>query len=64
VIPKKIRENFKTIKGVKLLVTKDKGKIILKPIKLSESHMLILLSEPALKKTWNNKYNEQWDDVL
>ncbi len=64
VIPKKIRENFKIIKGVQLLVTEENGKIILKPVKLSEAHMLMLLSEPALKKTWNNKYDERWDDVL
>ena len=64
VIPKKIRENFKIIKGVKLLVTEEKGRIIIKPITLTESHMLMLLSEPALKKTWNNKYDERWDDVL
>ena len=64
VIPKKIREDFNIIKGVKLLVTEEKGKIILKPVKLSESHIFMLLSEPALKKTWNNKYDERWDDVL
>lgn len=64
VIPKKIREDFKIIKGVQLLVTEEKGKIILKPVKLSESHILMLLSEPALKKTWNNTYDERWDDVL
>jgi len=64
VIPKKFREDFKITKGVQLIVTEEKGRIILKPVKLSESHILMLLSEPALKKTWNNKYDERWDDVL
>ncbi len=64
VIPKQIRDDLKIVKGMKLLVTEEKDKVILKPIKLSESHVLMLLSEPALKKTWNNKYDERWDDVL
>ena len=64
VIPKKIREDFKIIKGVKLLVTEENGKIVLKPVKLSESHIFMLLSEPSLKKIWDNKYDERWDDVL
>ena len=64
VIPKQIRDDLKIVKGMKLLVTEEKDKVILTPIKLSESHVLMLLSEPALKKTWNNKYDERWDDVL
>lgn len=64
VIPKKIRDDLKIAKGMKLVVVEEKGKIILKPIKLTESHLMMLLSEPALKKVWNNKYDERWDDVL
>ena len=64
VIPKKIREGFKIGKGTKLIVSEDKDKITIKPVKLDEKHMLMLLSESSLKKTWNNPYDERWDDVL
>ena len=64
VIPKKMRDELKIIKGTKLIVTEDKDKISIKPIKVDERHLLMLLSETSLKKTWNNKYDERWDDVL
>ena len=38
-------------------------KIIIKPVRLDEKHLFLLLSESSLKKTWNNKYDERWDDV-
>ena len=64
VIPKKIREDFKIGKGTKLLISEDKEKITIKPVKLEEKHFLMLLSETSLKKTWQNRYDERWDDVL
>lgn len=64
VIPKKIREDFKIGKGTKLLISEDKEKITLKPAKLTEKQLLMLLSETSLKKTWDNPYDERWDDVL
>ena len=64
VIPKKIREGLKIGKGTKLIVSEDKDKITIKPVKLDEKHMLMLLSESSLKKTWDNPYDERWDDVL
>ena len=64
VIPKKIREEFKISKGTKLIVSEDKDKISIKPVKLDEKHILMLLSESSLKKTWDNPYDERWDDVL
>ena len=64
VIPKKIRELFKISKGTKLIVGEDKDKITIKPIKLNEKHLLMLLSETSLKKTWDNPYDERWDDVF
>ena len=64
VIPKKIREEFNIAKGTKMLIKEDNDKIIIKPIKLDEKHILMLLSESSLKKTWNNRYDERWDDVL
>jgi len=64
VIPKSIRDIFGIKKGTRLLIAEDKEKIIIKPVKLNEKHLFLLLSEPSLKKTWNNKYDERWDDVL
>ena len=64
VIPKKMREDFKIGKGTKLIISEDKDKIMIKPVKLNEKHILMLLSESSLKKTWQNPYDERWDDVL
>lgn len=64
VIPKKIREYFRIDKGTKLLVSEDKDRITIKPVKLNEKHLLMLLSESSLRKTWDNPYDERWDDVL
>ena len=64
VIPKKFREDLNLSKGTKLLVKEEKEKIIISPVKLDEKHLLMLLSESSLKKVWDNKYDERWDDVL
>ena len=64
VIPKKMRDDLKIEKGTKLLIIEDKDKITIKPVKMSEKHLLMLLSETSLKKTWNNPYDDRWDDVL
>ena len=64
VIPKKIRNDFNIEKGTKLLVMEEKDVITIKPIKLNETQMLMLLSESSLRKTWDNKYDERWDDVF
>ena len=64
VIPKNIRESFRIRKGTKLLIKGDNKKIIIKPVRLDEKHLFLLLSESSLKKTWNNKYDERWDEVL
>ena len=64
VIPKKMRDDLKIEKGTKLIVSEDKDKITIKPVKLDEKHILMLLSETSLKKTWDNPYDERWDDVL
>ena len=64
VIPKKMRDDLKIGKGTKLLISEDKDKITIKPVKVSEKHLLMLLSETSLKKTWDNPYDERWDDVL
>ena len=64
VIPKKMRDDLKIEKGTKLIVSEDRDKITIKPVKLDEKHILMLLSETSLKKTWDNPYDERWDDVL
>jgi len=64
VIPKKMRDDLKIEKGTKLLISEDKDKITIKPVKMSEKHLLMLLSETSLKKTWQNPYDERWDDLL
>ena len=64
VIPKKFREDLKIRKGTKLLISEDKDKLTIKPVTLDEKHILMLLSESSLKKTWDNKYDERCDDVL
>ena len=64
VIPKKLRDEFKIEKGTKLLISEDNDKIVIKPANLKEDYLLMLLSETSLKKTWDNKYDERWDDVF
>ena len=64
VIPKKMRDDLKICKGTKLLVKEDKEKITIKPVKMDDKHLFKLLSETALKKVWDNPYDERWDDVL
>jgi AbrB family looped-hinge helix DNA binding protein len=64
VIPKKMRDDLKIGEGTKLLVSGDKDKITIKPVKMSEHHLLMLLSETSLKRAWQNPYDERWDDVF
>ena len=64
VIPVKYRKDLKIEKGTKLIVSESVDRITIKPIKLTEKQLLMLLSETSLKETWDNKYDERWDDVL
>jgi AbrB family looped-hinge helix DNA binding protein len=64
VIPQKIRHAFKIHRGMKLLLKEEKDKIIVKPAKMDEKHLLMLLSESSLKKAWDNQYDERWDNVF
>ncbi len=64
VIPKKMRDDLRLTKGTKLLITEENDKIAIKPITLDEKHLFMLLSETSLKKVWDNKYDQRWDDVL
>ncbi|MEK6848338.1 MAG: AbrB/MazE/SpoVT family DNA-binding domain-containing protein [Nanoarchaeota archaeon] len=64
VIPKKLREYFNLKKGNKIIISEENGRIIMKPAKIDEKHILMLLSENSLKKVWDNKYDERWDEVF
>lgn len=64
VIPKKMRDDFKLEKGAQLLIVEENDLITIKPVQLNETQMLMLLSESSLKKTWDNKYDERWDDAF
>ncbi|MBI4144262.1 AbrB/MazE/SpoVT family DNA-binding domain-containing protein [Candidatus Woesearchaeota archaeon] len=64
VIPKLIRDEFKIQKGTKLIISEDKDRIIIKPTKMDENTLMLLLSELSLKKAWDNKYDKQWDEVF
>jgi len=65
VIPKKIRDDLKIGKGTKLLVSKDRDKITIKPIKkMSESYLTMLLSESSLAKDWlNEEEDKAWEHL-
>ncbi len=64
VIPQKIRDSFKIEKGTKLIISEKEDKLVLKKINLHEDNLWMLVGEETLKKTWDNKYDERWDDVL
>jgi len=64
VIPKKMRDDLKIEKGTKLAIVEEKEKIVLKKITLDEDNLWMLTGEETLKKTWDNPYDEKWDDVL
>jgi AbrB family looped-hinge helix DNA binding protein len=64
VIPKKVREDFGITKGMKILVKERKDTIVLKPARMSETQLLMLLSESSLKKVWDNPQDQRWDDVF
>lgn len=68
-IPKDIREGMHLKKGDKLvLITKggqlilQKAEMLLSKLKVEEESIgTMLLSEEALKKDWDNKYDERWN---
>ncbi len=64
VIPKTLRDNLLIEKGAKLAISEDKGKLIIKKIKLDEDYLWMLTGEETLKKTWDNPYDARWDDVI
>ncbi len=65
-IPKVIREEMKLKEGETLIMISDGKKIVLqKPDKLvkdlGEGEKTMIMSEHALKKDWDNKYDERWN---
>jgi len=64
VIPKKMRDDLKIGKGTRLIITEDNSKIIIKKAALEEDQLWMIAGEETLKKTWDNKHDERWNDVL
>lgn len=64
VIPQRIRKSFKIEKGTKLVISENENKLVLKKIHINEDNLWMLVGEETLKKTWDNKYDERWDNVL
>jgi len=64
VIPKKLRDEFQLHKGTKLLVKEEEDGFFIKANKLDDTQISMILGEETLKKTWDNKHDERWDDVL
>ena len=40
------------------------NQLFLKKIELNEDNLWMLIGEESLKKTWDNLYDKQWDEVL
>lgn len=64
VIPKKFRDDLQLTKGSKLAIEEKDSGLVIKKITLDEDTAWMLLGEETLKKTWDNKYDARWDDVL
>jgi|GEM_PF-457251 len=64
VIPKKIRDDLKIEKGTRLIIIEEDSKITIKKATLEEDQLWMLAGEETLKKTWNNKHDERWNDAL
>ncbi len=68
-IPKEIREGMHLKKGDKLVMITKGDKLILqraehiaKKLEIDDESMeTMLASESALKKDWDNKYDERWN---
>ena len=67
-IPKDIRKGLKLKEGETLVMITDGKRIVLekperviKKIKSGEGEKTMLMSEHALKKDWDNEYDERWN---
>lgn len=67
-IPKDVREDMKLKEGETLLMTSDGKKIVLqrkeiliRKLKRGEGEKTMIMSEHALKKDWDNEYDERWN---
>ncbi len=68
-IPKDIREELKLKEGETLILITDGERIVLekkdrlmKKLKLGGGKETMLMSEHVLKKDWDNKYDERWNE--
>ena len=67
-IPKDIRKRLNLKEGETLVMITDGKRIVLekperviKKIKSGEGEKTMLMSEHALKKDWDNEYDERWN---
>jgi len=63
-IPIEIRKSAGIGVGDELIIVRDGEKICLKKIRKDDFKDLLKLTELSLKKFWNNKEDEIWDDYL
>ncbi len=62
-IPSVVRESLQIYAGDSLLLTKAKDAIVLKKVEKDDFSDLLKLSEQSLKKIWDNKEDEVWNNV-
>lgn len=63
-IPVDIRKSACINVGDELLIMRDNGTILIKKMKKDDFKDLLKLSEISLKKFWDNKEDEIWDNYL
>lgn len=63
-LPVIIRNSLNISEGDELILTRANDSIILKKIKQDDFKDLLIHSEKALKKIWDNKEDEIWNSYL
>lgn len=63
-LPVIIRNSLNISEGDELILTRANNSIILKKIKEDDFKDLLIHSEKALKKIWDNKEDEIWNNYL
>lgn len=63
-LPIVIRNSLNILEGDELILTRANDSIILKKIKEDDFKDLLIHSEKALKKIWDNKEDEIWNSYL
>ena len=63
-LPIGMRQALNINQGDDLIVTKTDDSVIIKKVKTDDFKDLLVLSESALKKLWDNKEDEIWNSYL